>query len=46
MKIYAILFGLSAFVTQFANAQTVNRNDVVIDEIMADPTPQVGLPNA
>ena len=28
----------------FANAQQPNRYDIVIDEVMADPAPQVGLP--
>ncbi len=45
MRCYLLL--LSAF-TVFANvaiAQTPNRYDVVISEIMADPTPQIALPN-
>lgn len=34
---------LSSFISE---GQIANRFDVVITEIMADPTPQVGLPNA
>jgi hypothetical protein len=36
------LIGFCAMVT----AQVANRNDVVIDEIMADPAPQVSLPGS
>ena len=33
------------FFIPYSRAQIANRYDIVIDEVMVDPTPQVGLPN-
>ena len=43
-KINVILFLMMLFTTN-GHAQVANRYDIVIDELMADPTPQVALPN-
>jgi hypothetical protein len=45
MRKFFLLTPIIFFFTNNINAQTANRYDIVIDEIMADPTPQVGLPN-
>ena len=45
MMRYSLLFLVFVLFANVSVAQTANRFDVVIDEIMADPTPQVLLPN-
>ena len=45
MKLIALSIALSFLLQTISVAQVANRYDIVIDELMADPTPQVGLPN-
>ena len=45
MRIRYCIVIVFIFTGFYAKAQIANRFDIVIDEIMADPSPQVNLPN-